>query len=240
VQVAQNLLVRPHQEDAQVVLVVVGRVQLQHVLHFRLSMKCSIFPSESQVMSASTARRVGLLVQPVDGHDREELVDGPRVRQRLEDGEVAEVRVRQLLLQRLQLLGISPDSRAIRMIFWQMRPEDVLRLARAGPATGAQGEEGEALLLVVLGVVVGSSRFLFVTSLKVAMRLRTTEWDLSPACRGCGPGRTRSCQHVHHQHGVVGHHGAARLGHQRGVRHPALSHASITPNTTSLAYSEVV
>ena len=48
-------------------------------------MKCSIFPSESQVMSASTARARRRLHQAVDGHHREELVDGPAVRQRLED-----------------------------------------------------------------------------------------------------------------------------------------------------------
>ena len=45
-------------------------------------------------MSASTARARRLLVEPVDRHDREELVDGPRVRQRLEHREVAEVGVR--------------------------------------------------------------------------------------------------------------------------------------------------
>ena len=45
------------------------------------------------VLQRAAPRR--LLVQPVDRHDREELVDGPAVRQRLEEREVAEVPVHQ-------------------------------------------------------------------------------------------------------------------------------------------------
>ena len=72
-------------------------------------------------MSASTARRGRLLVEPVDRHDREELVDGPDVGQRLEHREVAEVGVGERLLEALELLGhLAACSRTICRIFWQM------------------------------------------------------------------------------------------------------------------------
>ena len=74
-------------------------------------------------MSASTALRDRLLAQPVDRHDREQLVDGPAVRQRLEDREIAEIGVRQDVLQVLELLGklLEPaahvaDARAARPV----------------------------------------------------------------------------------------------------------------------------
>ena len=46
----------------------------------RRSMNWSILPSESQVMSPSTARRVGASFEPMDRHDREELLDRPASR----------------------------------------------------------------------------------------------------------------------------------------------------------------
>jgi hypothetical protein len=67
-------------------------------------MKRSILPSQSQVMSASTALRSGMLVQPVDRHDGEQLLDGPGVGQGLEDAEVAEVDIGERGLQVLQEL----------------------------------------------------------------------------------------------------------------------------------------
>ncbi len=65
------------------------------------------------------ARR--LLVQPVDRHHGEELVDRPGVGQRLEHGEVAEVGVRRAPLEPLELLRhLAAGSRAMRRIFWQI------------------------------------------------------------------------------------------------------------------------
>ena len=63
-------------------------------------------------MSASTPMRVGLLVQAVDGHDREQLVDRPAVRQRLEHGEIAEVGIRQDGFQIRQFLGAFLEAPA--------------------------------------------------------------------------------------------------------------------------------
>ena len=48
---------------------------------------------------------VGLFVEAADGHDRKNLVDSPRIGQRLEEGEVAEVLVRQHFGDFFQFLG---------------------------------------------------------------------------------------------------------------------------------------
>ena len=56
-------------------------------------------------MSPSTRVLRRPLVQPVDRHDREELLDRPAVGHRLEQREVAEVGVRQRVVEALQLLG---------------------------------------------------------------------------------------------------------------------------------------
>ena len=106
VQVAEDLLVRADEEDAEVVVLArAERVQLEHVL--------DVAPIDEVVdLAVGVAGDVGehraprrLLVQPVDRQDREQLIDRPRVGQRLEHREVAEVGVGERLLEALELLG---------------------------------------------------------------------------------------------------------------------------------------
>ena len=70
----------------------------------RSSMNWSILPSESQVRSAITARRVGRSFSRCSGMDREELLHRPVVGHRLEHGEVAVVGVGQALLQAFEVV----------------------------------------------------------------------------------------------------------------------------------------
>ena len=65
---------------------------------------------------------LGLLVEPVDRHDRERLADGPVVEHRLEHGEVAEVELGELVLElddlgprRSRVLRFSAFSRPVQM-----------------------------------------------------------------------------------------------------------------------------
>ena len=60
-------------------------------------MKRSILPSLSQVMSDSTARRVGRSFSICKRHQRVQLVDRPDIRQRLEQREVAVIDVGELV-----------------------------------------------------------------------------------------------------------------------------------------------
>ena len=101
VQVAQDLLVGADQEEARGSRArpFCSGCSSSVRLTSRRSMKRSILPSESQVMSARIARRVGFSFEAVDRQHREELVDRPGVGHRLEDREVQEVGVRQVALE---------------------------------------------------------------------------------------------------------------------------------------------
>jgi hypothetical protein len=105
------------------------------------------------VLQRAAARR--LLVQPVDRHDREELVDRPRVGQRLEEREVAEVAVHSRILQLGMMSSYSSGSRAASAADAVHR-----RQASARPSRARAGEHAAVevltlrLLLGERGVVV--------------------------------------------------------------------------------------
>ena len=114
VQVSEGLLIRPCEErrprsrgtglPAPGLRLGPGRMQLQGASSAPPSPgKRSTRPSESHVMSASTARRVGSSSSLWIGMTGKELVDAPGVEQRLEDAEVQEVQVR-------ELVRVSPSS----------------------------------------------------------------------------------------------------------------------------------
>ena len=105
VEVAENLLIRADQEHAEVIRLAVERVQRQRFLDVAAV-------DELVDLAVRVARDVAnhgvlrrTLVQPVDRHDREQLVDRPAVRNRLEQREVAEIRVGERLVEVLQILG---------------------------------------------------------------------------------------------------------------------------------------
>src|SRR5579872_209637 len=106
VDVAHDVLVRASEEDAEVVGLAVTKVvernrfadvvQIDVLLHFSVGVARDV-----------DERRLELrpLVQAMNGHDREELPEGPVIEERLEDGEIADVLIGQLRLERLQILG---------------------------------------------------------------------------------------------------------------------------------------
>ena len=113
-QIAQHLLIRTGQEHAQVVRLVVLALLLQLVqLKPRLVAR-RVVRAELAHLAVGVAGHVRqdrqprrLLVETVDRHDREDLVDRPVVGQRLEDAEVGVVDIAELLGQLLQCIGLS-------------------------------------------------------------------------------------------------------------------------------------
>ena len=85
VQVAEDLLIRAGQKDADDVRIAVGEgVQLQALVRRPISdeaLDLSVGVARD-VLNRAAARR--LLVEPVDRHYRKDLIDRPAVRQRLE------------------------------------------------------------------------------------------------------------------------------------------------------------
>ena len=93
-------------------------------------MKRSTLPSRIAGDVAQHGVMQWALVQAVDGHDREKLLDGPTVGNRLEDREIAEVGLGQEGVERVQLFGhlFGLPEQAADLV--ADGPEEVLRLAR--------------------------------------------------------------------------------------------------------------
>ena len=102
VHVAQNFLVRTNQKRAHVIVVAGEGVQRERALH--------VAPVDELIhLAIGVARDIAKhrrvrrpLVQPVDRHDREQLLDRPAIRHALEQREITEVRVGERRLKRLQ------------------------------------------------------------------------------------------------------------------------------------------
>ena len=103
-------------------------------------------------MSASTAAR-GPLVEPVNRHDRKQLIDRPAVRQRLEHGEVAEVRVPQQAIELRQFLRHVIHRVHHPANLAGDRPEQVLRQGPLFQRQVARTEQIDRRIQPLLGVV---------------------------------------------------------------------------------------
>ena len=106
VHVAKDFLVGTHEEHADVVrflfLLAMEWENMRNGLVRHEIRDFSIGVASDVLESAVVVR---FLVQSMDRHDWEELVDGPGIRQRMEDGEIAEVLVCQELVENAELLG---------------------------------------------------------------------------------------------------------------------------------------
>ena len=93
VHVAKNFLICSHEEDTYIVRSLL-RVELMERKEAADGLMGDILRDfavrvAGDVLKGCIVRR--LLMKPVDRHDREELVDGPGIRERMEDGEIAEI-----------------------------------------------------------------------------------------------------------------------------------------------------
>ena len=161
-----------------------------------------------------------LFVEPVNRHDREELLDGPTVGHRLEQREVAEVRFAEQRVEVLQFLGHvfrlleQPGDLAAD------RPEKVFRLAalfqRQVTAIKQPHRHVERLLRVVIAFEQVADRQIAVGVAEDLERLL----DLAGERRGDEVSAAAGCsQDVEDEHAVVGDEGSAALGEDRRMRH---------------------
>ena len=152
VQVAEDLLVRPGEEDPEHVRLGVREgVQREARLPIHELVDLAVGVA-GDVLQRAAARR--LLAEAVDRHDREELVDGPRVGQRLEEREVAEVPVGERRREVAQEVGILVLVALAEAGEFVGRAEVVLlRLGALAQREHPAGEVRLRALLVVLDVV---------------------------------------------------------------------------------------
>ena len=183
----------------------------------RRSMNFSIFPSESHVMSARVPSSAGPLVQAVDRQDRKELVDGPDVRQRLEDRKVQDVLVGEHRLHVFELLRHFLEGLQVLVDALADLPEEDLALGPILERQVAEVEEREELLLVLDRVVVALAEGLRVDGLVDGRellqdgRVRVRHAHTAALFDAVG-----DVEDVRHEDRVVRGHGAAGLGHEHG------------------------
>ena len=172
-------------------------------------------------MSPSTACSRRPLVQPVDRHHREQLLDRPAVRNRLEQREVAEVGGRQLLVEVLQVLGHFVHLLHELLHLRADRPEQVSACAALLERQVAAAEQVQRHVQRLLRVVIALER---VARRQVVERVDQVDQrllDLFAVRRWAAAvvAEARDAEHVEDQHRVIRDHGAAAFRHDRRVRH---------------------
>ena len=177
-------------------------------------------------MSPRTACCVGAHVQAVDRHHREQLLDRPAVGARLEQREVAEVRVRHRVVEPLQVLGDVVHAGDELLQLHEDRPVQVLGLAALLERQVAAAEQAERHVERLLRVVIALER---VARAEVLVGLEQIDDRL---LRFVGLDRLRDlllaegrdAEHVEDQHAVVRDDGAAALRHDVGCFTPSSLH----------------
>ena len=176
-------------------------------------MKRSTLPSESQVTSPRTAWCSGPLVEAMDRHDREELLDRPTVGNRLEDREIAEVGFGQQTVERVQLLGHFVGLAEQAADLAADRPKEFFRLGPLLQGHVAAAEKLHRHVERLLGVMVG---FEHVPLGQLLVGLEQVPERLLGAFRQFGGQLVFTvaggAQDVEHQHAMVGHDGPAAFG----------------------------
>src|SRR5688572_9957630 len=206
VQVPEGLLVGADQERAEVILL--ARHELVH-LERALGLALGDEAVDLAVRVAGDVGEHGAarrpLVEPVQRHDREQLVDGPAVRQRLEHRHVAEIDVGKDRLEVLELLRRAAELARQVPDLGAGRPVEPLGEAAHLDRQVADAEHLLGLLAGLLGVVPALHQAALadgrVRVVEVLDRLR----QAAPA-RPLGHAEqveARGAEHIEQEHAVV-------------------------------------
>ena len=166
---------------------------------------------------------LGTLVETLQRHDGEDLSHTPRIGQRLEEREVAEIFVCQQFVYLVQLLGHTFHLRGYAVYLARDRPVEFLDLGAGPEVDDAVREELERLvayLLCVVPVLEGAALRQVVPYLVQVLDELVVIGAYLPLLGHLGQ---RGClEHLYYQHRVVCGERAAALGDDVGVRQAVL------------------
>eukprot|EP00047_Mylnosiga_fluctuans_P013881 m.33968 g.33968 ORF g.33968 m.33968 type:complete len:378 (+) comp5162_c0_seq1:406-1539(+) len=226
VPVAHNLLVCALQEEAQIVRQALQRVELDSALAV----------DEMANLAIAVTRDVGqarvdgrFLIQPMDGHNGEELLDCPRVGCRAEERPVAEIHRAELraIEQALQVRvvdGADPLQRGGDLV--QDRSVDALGACALRQAAAGEDEHGLEIALELLRMMEELLCLDDVTTLQLAVLQNVQQLrhnvviSLIGLYRGLRPGyhRAADAQNAEHEHAEMGSNRTATLAREDGAR----------------------
>ena len=219
VEVAQDLLIGAYEEHANVIgVLTLQGVYGQIVRHMAIDHEVGYLAIgvAGHVLNGTGA--IGFLIQTLDRHDGEDLVDGPRVGQRLEEGEVAEVFIGKQLRQATELIGGMLQVVGYLIHLAHDAPVEALYLGACLQIYQAMAEEVECLIAYLLGIVPGFEQAALsqgipdlIEFLKQFVLVLAYHLIVVPRREGGG------FIDLEHQHGVMGCQGASALGDDVGV-----------------------
>ena len=154
VHITEDFLVCSHKEHSEIVwLVLAHGVYGQDMRYVAVCHEVGYLAVAvaGDVLYRGAARRS--LVESLQRNDREELVYGPAVGQRLEEGEVAEILVGKQLVEFLQFLWLMLEGLCHTVYLAAYAPVHPLYLGTCLKVYHAMAEEVECLLAYLLGVV---------------------------------------------------------------------------------------
>ena len=154
VHVAEYLLIGTHKEDAEVVRLVAAQgMEGQHMREVALLDEVGYLAIRvaGDILQGCVARRP--FGKALNGHYGEQLVDGPRVGEALEQREVAEILVGEQLVDIAQLFGHVLHLLGERIDFMAYAPVHALNLGTGLEVYDAMREELEGLVAYLLGIM---------------------------------------------------------------------------------------
>ena len=218
VEVAEDFLVGTHEENTDIIMLLVGEAMQRDGVLRRLGDEVGdlAVAVAGDVLKGGQVGRV--FVQTLDGDDGEELVDGPEVGQRLEQGEVAEVFVGKQLRQRGEVLGHALQAVGDVVHLTGDAPEQAFDLGARLEVEQAEAEQVEGLFADLLGVVPDFQRGAFGELVPRLVKFLDEFVVVFLGFLVVVPfGQRGLLQHLEDEHGVVRRQGTTRLADDVGV-----------------------
>ena len=221
VHVAQNLLIGTHEEHTDIVrtLLLVQRMERNEMAHSHFGGKLRNLAVRvaSDVLQGGIA--VWSLVQSLNGHDGEDLVNRPSVRQRMEQGEIAEVFICQEFVQRMELLRHMLHRMHQRIDFPSHCPVHPFNLRTGAQVQHAMREEVEGLLTDLLSIVPVLQHVAHIDVAPYLIQFLCQSMVFLVHHKLVGHGRHLSgLQHLHDEHRMVSRQRTSTLGDDVGMR----------------------
>ena len=156
VHVSQNFLIGPHQKDTDIISIFsFQRMDRQIMRNIARRNKVSDLAIRIAGYILQSRRPVRPFIQPLDRHDRENLIDRPRVRQRLEKREITEILISQQLVQLAKLIRCMFQAGSDLADLARHRPIQPLDLGAGLQIDNAMTEQIQCLLAYLLRIVPG-------------------------------------------------------------------------------------
>ena len=224
VHIAQNLLISTYKEYTYIIVFALAETMKRKIRRLLIIVDIGRdFAIRVAGYILQSGRHGGFFVQSLNGHDREKLVDAPRVGKRLKKRKVAEVLVGHHLVERTKLIGHMLLMVCQLADFACDTPIKAFNLCTCLEVDNAMTEEVKCFVANILCIVPvlehGTGRKLVPNFREIVNELMVLLCGMEILVH---MGHAHALHHVDHEHGMMSRQRTSTFGNEVGMRNVIL------------------